>query len=269
MRFRLLEGRFLTAADSRRDERFCVVDKAFARYYWPRGGALGHMLFLGGDASQPDSQGYVIAGVVGSVKQADLTESGSQGAVYFPIGHRSDTGFFVVARTSLPPESLAGSLQQVVRKIDSELPVYDIRSMETRVSRSLETRRAPAVLAGIFAVMALLLAAVGTYGVLSYAIAQRRREIGVRMALGARPSQIGRHFLASGLRLFAAGSVLGVLGAWLAGRAMQTLLFDVPAVHLPTLLGSAGLMGVIVLAACLLPSRRAARISPMEALSDQ
>ncbi len=268
MRFRLLEGRFLNAADSRRAERVCVVDEAFVRHYWPQGGALGHMLFLGA-RPQADSDGYVIAGVVGAVKQADLTESGSQGAVYFPLGHRSDLSIFVVARTSLPPESLAGNLQQIVRKIDSELPVYNIRSMETQVARSLVTRRAPAVLAGIFAGVALLLAAVGTYGVLSYAIAQRRREIGVRMALGARPGQIGGHFLSLGLRLLAVGSVLGMIGAWLAGRAMQTLLFDVPAIHLPTLAGSAVVMGAIVIAACLLPSHRAARISPVEALSDQ
>jgi predicted permease len=266
MRYRLLEGRYLTSADSRRADRVCVIDEDFARQYWPNGGAIGHVLFLGGGPHK-DAEGYAIAGVVGAVKQADLTERDSHGAVYFPIGHRADTSMYLVARTSLAPEFLASAFQQTVRAIDPELPVYDVRSIEARIAVSLAPRRAPALLAGIFAAVALLLAALGTYGVLSYAISQRRREIGVRMALGARPSQIGGQFLAAGLRLLAAGTLLGVIGAWLAGRAMQNLLFGVPALHVPTLLGAAVLMSAIVLAACLLPSRQAARISPMEALA--
>ena len=103
--------------------------------------------------------------------------------------------------------------------------------MDTRIADSLITRRSPALLAGIFAGVALLLAAIGTYGVLSYAVAQRTREIGIRMALGAQREQIGAQFLSLGLRLLAAGTILGLIGAWLAGRAMQSVLFDVPTLH--------------------------------------
>jgi predicted permease len=268
MRLPLREGRFLTAADSRRKERTCVVDESFAHHYWPKGGALGQVVFLG-SKPQSDAEGHTIVGVVGTAKQADVTEGRSEGAVYFPWAYRNERQIWIVARTSGAPESLGAALQQIVRKIDPELPVSDIRSMEMRISDSLMARRAPVLLAGIFAGVALLLAAMGTYGVLSYAVAQRRREIGVRMALGARPGQIHWQFFELGLRLLAGGTAVGALGAWMAGRAMQTLLFDVPSLHLPTLARAAGVIGLATFVACLLPSHRAAGISPVEALSDQ
>ena len=111
--------------------------------------------------------------------------------------------------------------------IDPELPVHDLRSMDDRIADSLVAQRSPAWIGGIFSLIAVLLIAVGTYGVLSYAVAQRRREIGVRMALGARPDQIRGQFLALALRLLAGGTILGSIGAWLAGRAMRTMLFQV------------------------------------------
>jgi len=122
------------------------------------------------------------------------------------------------------------------------------------------------LLAGIFAGVALLLAAIGTYGVLSYAVTQRTREIGIRMALGAQREQIGSQFLSLGLRLLAAGTILGLIGAWLAGRAMQSVLFDVSAVHFATLFGTALLMSIVSLIACLIPARRATKVDPIVAL---
>jgi ABC-type antimicrobial peptide transport system permease subunit len=157
----------------------------------------------------------------------------------------------------------------MVRQIDPDLPVNDLRSMETRIADSLVARRSPALLACLFSGIALLLTAVGSYGVLSYAVAQRRREIGVRMALGARPEQIWSQFFSLGLRLLSCGTILGVVGAWLAGRAMQTILFHVSALNLAILAGTVGVMGLVSLLACLVPSHRAARISPMEALAEQ
>ena len=264
----LREGRFLTAADSRRAQRVCVVDEDFARYYWPDSSALGQRLFEGSEESN-DAEAFTIVGVVGRVKQAGLTDDVAQGAIYYPYVFRGDSDVFVAVRTGLPPESLGLTLQNVVRQIDPDLPVNDIRSMETRIADSLVTRRSPALLAGLFSAIALLLTAIGSYGVLSYAVAQRRREIGVRMALGARPEQIRGQFFSLALRLLACGTLLGVIGAWLAGRAMQTLLFHVPALSFSILAAAAGVMGVVSLVACLLPSHRAARISPMEALAEE
>jgi ABC-type antimicrobial peptide transport system permease subunit len=203
------------------------------------------------------------------VKQAGLTDQAAQGAIYYPYALRTDDGLFIVIRSSLRPESLGLALQKPVRQIDPELPVNDLRSMDTRIADSLVAQRSPALLSGIFSLIAVLLIAVGAYGVLSYAVAQRRREIGVRMALGARPQQIRGQFLALALRLLVAGATLGIVGAWLTGRAMRTLLFQVPPLHVATLAAAACLIGVVSLVACLLPAHCAARISPMEALADR
>jgi predicted permease len=266
MGFSLLQGRFLTEADSRSTRRVCVVDQDFAHYYWPDGSALGHRLFEGSEQGK-DGDAFTIVGVVGSVKQAGLTEEAAQGAVYYPYAFHSDD-IFVAVRTSLPPESLGLTLQGAVRQVDPDLPINDIRTMEARVSDSLTARRAPALLAALFSAIALLLIAIGTYGVLSYAVEHRRREIGVRMALGAQPGQIRNQFLLLALRLVAYGVLLGGIGALLAGQAMQTMLFHVPAFNLAMLSGAAGIMALVSTVACLLPSYRAARTSPVEALRD-
>jgi predicted permease len=264
MGFSLLEGRFLTSADSRSSHRVCVVDRDFAHYYWPNGSALGHRLFEGSEQGK-DADAFTIVGVVGSVKQAGLTEEAAQGAVYYPYAFHSGD-LFAVVRTTLPPESLGLTLQAVVRQVDPDLPVNDVRTMEARVTDSLAARRTPALLAALFSAVALLLVAIGSYGVLSYAVEQRRREIGVRMALGALPGQIRNQFLILALRLLAYGVMLGGVGAWLTGRAMQSLLFHVPAFNLAILSGVTGVIGLVSIVACLLPSHRAARTSIVEAI---
>jgi predicted permease len=268
MGFSLRAGRFLTADDSRRAERVCVVDEDFARYYWPHASAIGQRLWDGSEAGK-DAEAFTVVGVVGGVKQAGLTEDQAQGAIYYPYVFRIGDSVYVAVRTSLPPESLGLALQNVVRQIDPDIPINDLRSMETRIADSLVARRSPALLAGLFSGIALLLTAIGTYGVLSYAVAQRRREIGLRMALGAQQGQIRSQFFFLALRLFTGGTILGVIGAWLTGQAMQAVLFHVPALNLAILAGTVCVMGLVSLVACLLPSQRAARISPMEALAEE
>src|SRR5881394_584513 len=260
----LREGRFLTAADSHRADRVCVVDEDFARRYWPNGVALGQRVFQGSDSD--DAKLFTVVGVVGAVKQAELTEPQGQGAVYLPFMNSDGINIFVVTRTSQRPEAFAETLRKLVRVTNSDLAIDNLRSMDTRIGESLIARRSPALLVGIFAGVALLLAAIGTYGVLSYAVAQRRREIGIRMALGAQREQIGAQFLSLGLRLLAAGTILGLIGAWLAGRAMQSILFDLPTLHVATLFGTALVMSVVSLIACLIPAGRAAKVDPMIAL---
>ncbi len=266
MGFSLRAGRFLTADDSRRSERVCVVDEDFARYYWPHASAIAQRLWDGSEAGK-DAEAFTVVGVVGGVKQAGLTENEAQGAIYYPYSFRIGDSVFVAVRTSLPPESFALTLQKVVRQIDADVPVSDLRSMDTRIADSLVARRSPALLAGVFSGIALLLTSIGTYGVLSYAVAQRRREIGVRIALGAQPGQIRIQFLSLSLRLLSAGTVLGLIGAWQAGRAMRTLLFQVPPLNVAVLAAAACVTVAVCLAACLVPSQRAAQVSPMEALT--
>jgi predicted permease len=263
----LREGRFLTSADSHRADRVCVVDEDFAGRYWPRGGgggALGQRVFQGSDSD--DAKLFTIVGVVGAVKQAELTEPQGQGAVYLPFMDSDGINIFVVTRTSQRPEAFAETLRKLVRATNPDLAIDNLRSMDTRIAESLIARRSPALLAGIFASVALLLAAIGTYGVLSYSVAQRTREIGIRMALGAQRGQIGTQFLSLGLRLLAAGTILGLIGAWLAGRAMQSVLFDVPTLHIAALLGTALVMTAVSLVACLIPARRATKVDPVVAL---
>jgi predicted permease len=268
MGFSLLAGRFLTADDSRRSQRVCVVDEDFARHYWPNARAIGQQLWEGSEAGK-DAEAFTVVGVVAEVKQAGLTEDEAQGAIYYPYAFRIGDSVFVAVRTSLPPESLGSTLRNAVRQVDPDIPVSDLRSMETRIADSLVARRSPALLAALFSGVALLLTAIGTYGVLSFAVAQRRREIGVRMALGAQPAQIRSQFFSLSLRLLAGGTLLGVIGAWLTGQAMQAVLFHVPALSLSILAGTSCVMAFVALVACLLPSQRAARISPLEILNEQ
>jgi ABC-type antimicrobial peptide transport system permease subunit len=241
------------------------VDEEFARRYWPQGNAIGGRLFQGPNELS-DEEAFVVVGIVGVVKQGELTDDSTQGAVYFPFAHQRNRSFHVVTRTQMTPQSFEPALQSLVRRIDPELPIADIQTMETRIADTLIVRRSASLLTGIFAGVALFLTAFGIYGAVSYAVGRRRREIGIRIALGALPSQIRRQFLMTATRLILAGSLLGLAGAVLVGRAIQSILFNVPAIHFTMLVITAAIVILVTLFACLVPSRRAARISPVEVL---
>ncbi len=263
----LLEGRYLDDADQHREQRVAVIDQAFAQRYWPGQSALGRRI-----ANEPafsEESAITIVGVVGTVKQKDLTDELPLGSIYLPHRVRGGAGFYIALRAAMAPEALGAALSRVVLAIDPALPIDDLKVYQDRLDDSLVARRSSSLLAGLFAALALTLSAVGTYGVLAYAVSQRRREIGVRMALGALPGQVLRQFLAVGLRLLLAGVALGAVGAWAAGRAMQQLLYGLPAVHAGVLLATGATLLLVVLAATLLPSQRAARISPLEALRQE
>ena len=206
-----------------------------------------------------------------AVKQADMTEDAAQGAIYYPLAHHLDSELYVVLRTNVPRRKR--SRRRCNRWCGAsirDLPVSDIQSMDTRISRESVARRSPALLAVIFSGLAVLLTAIGTYGVLSYAVSQRRREIGLRMALGAAPRpgapavSVGRFAAACGRVPFSASLARGP-----PATRSRALLFRVPAVHAATLAGTLRVMTTVSLAACLLPAHRAARISPMEALAEE
>jgi predicted permease len=265
LRIPLREGRLLTADDTARQARVCVIDEAVARRYWPKGNAIGGRIFNG--VPEPGQEPFTVVGIVGTVKQEDLVKQRSSGAVYLPFAHYAGSYVSLVVRTTTPaPETAGPALRTALRRVDPDLPLTGLKPLQLRIDETLVQRRSPLMLAGIFSALALLLAAVGLYGVLAYAVAQRRREIGVRMALGAEPAQIRTQFLALGARLVVAGAVLGGLGAWWSGRAMHTLLFGVETAR-PVVFGATlAVLVVIALAACLLPAARAASVPPMEAL---
>ncbi len=260
-----VEGRLLDQNDAGR--RVCVVDEDFAQRSWPRGQAVGQRLFAG-STEGPDAEAFTVVGVVSPVRQAGLASDEHIGAVYYPYSDFFDSALYVMVRAGIPPDALAGTVRRTVRGLDPELPVNNVRSMDARIANSLTERRSPAVLAMVFGVIALLLTAIGTYGVLSFAVSQRRREIGLRMALGARPGQIRGQFLTLAARLLVMGSALGVIGSWMTGRAMQAMLFHTPALPLSVALAVAAGMAAVCLAACLIPSVRAARISPAHVLAE-
>ena len=261
----LCEGRFFTMNDSQSvDAKVCVIDEDVAHRYWPQGGALGHRLVNG--PPDPKADYFTIVGVVGSVKQHDLADQHALGAVYFPYVRFGGSYVMVAMRTVQAPELAGTAMRAAVLRIDPELPLSDLKTMSARLDESLTSRRVPLLLAGIFAAVALVLAAVGIYGVLAYSVLQRQREIGVRMALGAQPEQILRQFLGLGGRMLSVGLPLGLLGAWLTGRAMAGLLFGVTPENPLVLVGTAVVLAAVAMLACLLPSRRAARVSPIEAL---
>jgi predicted permease len=261
----LRSGRFLEPADAVRDQLTCVVDETFARHYWPKGDAIGRQIFPG-TGTGPYMKLYTIVGVVGAVKQAGLTEKRGRGAVYFPYSRQYFRNYTLVARTSLPPESVANALVHAVREADPDVSLTDLRSMEVRVSDSLSTRRSPALMAGIFAASALLLATVGIYGVMAYAVAQRTREFGVRIALGAKETDVLGLVLGEGLRLAAIGLAAGILLSLVLTRYMASLLYGVGPNNPLAFAGVAGAIALVVSFACLLPARRATKVDPMVAL---
>ncbi len=264
----LRQGRLFAADEARRTGRVCVVDEDLVRRNWPDGRALGRQLWMGGQEG-PVAELFTVVGVVGPSKQSALTEEGAQGAVFYPYPYFDNDDLYVVVRTTGDSASIGNILQRAARDVDPEVPVDDIRSMDGRIADSLAVRRSPALLSMVFSTIALLLTAIGTYGVLSYAVARRRREIGLRVALGARPDQVRSQFVSLALKLLAAGLLGGAAGAWMTGRAMQTVLFRVPPFHAPAMTAAGVVLFLVCVVACLLPAHRAARISPIEALADE
>jgi predicted permease len=261
----LLAGRYLDKSDMPFERKTCVVDENFARHYWPEGAAVGRQIYRSTNHG-PDEKPYTIVGVVGAVKQTGLTEMNSSGSVYFAYTQLFRRNFYLAARTSLPPETLGATLTKVIRDLDPEVPLNDLRSMEIRIDDSLATRRSPALLAGIFAGTALLLASIGLYGAMAYTVAQRTTEFGIRMALGAQQGDVLRMVFGQGARLAALGLGVGVVGALLLSGTMSSLLFDVKANDPLALAGVAGLLAAVAAFACWIPARRATKVDPMVAL---
>jgi predicted permease len=265
MRIPLVEGRLFTDTDRRPGLLVALVDAHMAAQLWPGTSPIGRRLQLGfGD--DPEAPWLTVVGIVGRVKQYSL-DGDSRIAMYLPHAQFPVRAMNVVVRSATPPEALTGSVRQALRAVDPELPMFRVRSMAGRVDESLAQRRFLMVLLAVFASLALGLATIGTYGVLAYLVSQGRRELAIRMALGATLADIVRLVAGHGLTLAGAGVAAGLAGAFAAARLLDAVLFDVSARDPLTFAAVALTIGVVALLASIAPAVRAARIDPARTLS--
>jgi putative ABC transport system permease protein len=259
----LLRGRLFTATDTARTEQVVVVDRLLGDRYWPGQDPVGKRINTG---STDKPVYHTIVGVVAPIKHLNLEENVRKETLYFPYAQSPATTVIVTVRSDRDAALLAPLLREAVHAVDPELPVFDLKTMEQRVADTAQSRRAPMVLLSLFSGVALLLAVLGVYGVLAFAVAQRTTEFGVRMALGATGGDIARLVLHQGLWLVALGVGSG-LAAYLAlSRVIGRLLYGIAPTDPLTLTLAPLLLAAAAVAACLLPVRRATRVSPMEAL---
>lgn len=263
LRVPLLQGRDFTGGDRKTTELVAIVDEVLARQYWPGQSPVGQHI---GFDDRNKGPWYAIVGLVAHSRSNSLEADTNEGFYYLPVAQVPTPSASLVVRTSRPPESVATDLAAAVRAGDSSIPIYDVKTMEQRVNESLLGRKFVVILLGAFAGLALLLAALGLYGVISFSVRLRTRELGVRMALGAQRSNVLLLVLLQGLRLAVFGMVFGIVAAAGLARLFSSLLFSVGVLHAAPWLGAVLLLLATVLLATYLPARRAASIEPMKAL---
>jgi putative ABC transport system permease protein len=260
----LLRGRGILPTDQPSAPHVLVVNRAFAERFFPKEEVIGQMIHLGW-GKWPKDEMAPIVGVVGDVHSFGL-ESDPEPTVYASIMQAPEDGLSIVTRTNADPATLAVPLRAIVHELDHDLPVYSVQTMEERVADSVGRQRFYATLIAIFAAVALILSAVGLYGVIAYAVSQRTHELGVRVALGATGDRISRMVIGEGLVLTAIGVVIGIAGSFAAGRLVSTLLFGVNAFDPLTFGGVVVVLAAVAALASWLPARRAARVDPLVAM---
>jgi predicted permease len=266
----LVKGRIFTDDDRKGSQAVAVIDTNLAREYWPNQDPIGQKIRNGSN-----SPWATIVGVVGHIRFNQLVgeessgseaQSSSKGVYYFPMYQtQADSGFLLVKSMGNAAAADA-AIRQAVRGADANLPVSDAKTMDARIAESLGPQRFATNLLAVFAGLAILLAAVGLYGLISYSVAERTNEIGIRTALGARPVDVLQMVLAQGSKLALAGAAAGIVAGLLLMRAMQSILYGVSSADPLSFAGAAVLLMFVALVACYIPARRAMRVDPMVAL---
>ena len=258
----LLRGRDFADRDGPNAPLVTIVSQATARKFWGEMDPIGRTL-----RRAADSRLFTVIGVVGDVRSTTLNQESP--ALYYPMAARVWPLMDVVVRTDSSPEALLPMVRQKVHELDAGLPVATVRTMDEWVSSSATQPRLSAALVGVFAAVAVLIAAIGIYGVLAYSVNQRTREIGLRIALGARADGVVRLIVKEGMAVAIAGIVAGVVTAMVLGRAVSSLVYGIRPDDPLTFAAVATVLAVVALAACSLPARRAARVDPMIALREE
>ena len=263
---RVKEGRLLVENDHENGALALVVNEFLAKRHWPGKSAVGKRIRFG-DEKAP---WWTVVGVVGDIRERGFLYE-MKPAVYVPVTQVQKPGRFsmLVVRTSNDPASAVKMVEGAVWSVDPQQPVSYVRTMDQLMETDVADRTRPMILLGVFAGLALVLACIGVYGVLAYAVAQRTREIGVRMALGAKPRDVTRMILGGGVKLSAIGLLAG--GALAAGLAnlLETLLFGVTVVAPGIYVGTAATLLLVALMACVIPAQRASRVDPAVALRNE
>jgi predicted permease len=275
MRIPLVEGRFFDERDNKDASRVVIVDQRLARKFWPHSSPIGRRMWRPGSAeglTHPDknAEWFTVVGVVGSTKVRALVDPDERvGIYYFPYDQSPRDLITFAVRAAMEPRSLISATRNAVTELDAELPLYDIHTMEERIDESLITRRSPMLLALGFGLVALFLAALGIYGVLAYMVAQRTKEIGIRMALGCSAEAIFKLILKEGALIVGIGFAFGLAGAIALGQYVKSVLYSVRPMEPSVLAWVAGILAFAALVACILPARRATRVDPIIALRQE
>ena len=266
MRIPLRVGREVTPRDTLRSPRVAVVNEALANKYWPHEDPIGKRVAF--DRQEP--AWYEVVGVVGNIRHRTL-DAAEKPELYVPYSQPLFQGWtarpmFIVVRTSFQPTSAAGAVREVVASIDPDQPISSVRTMEDRIGESLGRRRFNTLLLSLFAALAVTLAAIGIYGIVAFAVAERTHEIGVRLALGARPRHVLAMIVADGMALVLAGTALGLAGAAAATRVMASQVFGISATDAATFAVVTIALALVGCCACLVPARRAIMLDPVTTL---
>src|SRR5215203_49959 len=257
----LKAGRAFEARDKVDAPKVVVVSEAWARLFFPgETDVVGRLIRPGGSEEQS-----TIIGIVGDVRHDGLDEP-VQPTMFLPYAQHADGGMTIVVPTAGDAAAMTSAVRAAVRSVDAAIPVYDVSTMQERVSKSILAQRLSSSMISVFALMALVLATVGVYGLIAYSVAERRHEIGIRLALGAQGRDVRRLVVGQGVRLTLAGVGVGLVGAVLVGRAIRSMLFGVGPIHAPTLIGVSAILLAVAAIASWIPARRAARTDLLGAL---
>jgi putative ABC transport system permease protein len=263
MEIPLLQGRFFNEDDHADKPDVVIIDEKFAQRFWPNGDPIGKHLWF-----RDPKKLITIVGVVGVVKQYGLETDGKI-ATYFPQLQAADSRMFLAVRTSSESAGLSSAVIGQIHAVDPDVVVYGIRTMQERLHDSLARQRFSSTMLGAFAVFALLLAAVGLYGVMSHLVTKSTHDIGVLVALGARPGNIIRLVVGQGMQLAGVGIAGGVVGAAALTHMMRSLLFGVSTTDVATFGTVPVLLTAVAFAATVIPAWRATRVDPMVALREE